>query len=305
MSRVIMRFLATTTLLIASTLISVPGQAQEAFTQRDATEPAPLVELTEREADRMVRQKMEERERAEAARRLELESARIIERAEADLGDRKVIFNRVVPQARRYVTSRRERPEPPRQLSEAELAQFYAAYEQKDHRSLFLSGTVYEDGVTELSWTHGGRRYEAFANIDFRHFMGVGDFETEDAHYTLLMAIGEGTRESIREQNRRAEVENWSDYNPKWVPGRESFSSDSVEYLVVSEEEITDDSPYACIEAMLAHYANNHEQMKIAYQRAVALREAQERYLRANPPQPQDTIINFAPSPKSKSQRRR
>ena len=94
-----------------------------------------------------------------------------------------------------------------------------------------------------------------------------------------------------------------ADVPARWHPSLTDFSGQGVEYLVVAEGDnvLDNDAAFAGIEAMLFYYQEHEAELKVARQRREALREARARYLEANPPQPQDTIINFSPSPDSKS----
>jgi len=294
----------------ASLLLAVPATAQYDSSQSArSVEPAlesTTVELTPTEADAIIRDEMEAREEAETARIAELESAPILERAEADMGNRKVVFNRV-PTVRQAKPRRQVAGSPTRNLSDEELAQLRTEYEAKPHVSLFLSGTVYDHEVTELSWSHNGKAYKAFANVDLIFLSGIGDFDYNGVNYSLILAIGDSSRKSVAAQNERARVENWPNYQPVWVPEMAQFTSGGLEYLVVGDSEkiLADDEAFAPIDGLLMYFQENEPELRVAYQRRVAMKEARERYLEANPPQPKDTIINFAPSSDSKSLRNR
>ncbi|QYY34566.1 hypothetical protein [Ruficoccus sp. ZRK36] len=247
--------------------------------------------LTPTEADAIVRQQMAEKEQQRQAKVSALESATVIESFEADLGDRKVIFNRVVPGSGQVALTARTTAASTAKaspaLSEAEITQLHQPADAKESFSTFLSATVFEgpSPVSELRWQYEGKEYVAYANVDFRYFQGLAEFVTDSAHYSVFLSAGAGTR---------------TDSGP-WVPGAESFSGEGIEYLVLEDQMSGDDSAYGLIDTMLSYYAQHEPEMIVAYQRAEAIREAQARYDAANPPQPQDTIINFSPSPESKS----
>ena len=245
--------------------------------------------LTSTEADAIVRQQMAEKEQQRQAKVAELESATVIESFEANLGDRKVIFNRVVPEICPAKTKAASTLKASPALTEAEIAQLPQQTDAKESVSTFLSATVFEGPgpftVSELRWQYQGKEYVAYANVDFRYFQGLAEFVTDSAHYSVFLSAGTGTR---------------TDSGP-WVPGAESFSGEGIEYLVLEDQMSGDGSAYGLIDAMLSYYAQHEPEMIVAYQRTEALREAQARYDAANPPQPQDTIINFSPSPDSKS----
>jgi hypothetical protein len=245
--------------------------------------------LTSAEADAIVSQQMAAREQQRQTKVAELESATVIESFEADLGDRKVIFNRVVPQSNPTQTKAASALKASPALTEAEIAQLPQQTDAKESVSTFLSATVFEGPgtftVSELRWQYEGKDYVAYANVDFRYFQGLAEFSSDSAHYSVFLSAGTGTR---------------TDSGP-WVPGTESFSGEGIESLVLEDQASEDASAYGVIDAMLSYYVQHESEMIVAYQHAEALREAKKRYLEANPQPPHDTIINFSPAPESKS----
>jgi hypothetical protein len=287
---------------ILSVILLCPLWGNPVSALADPSEPV-LTELTPTEADAIVSQQMAAKEQQRQARVDELESATVVESFEADLGERKVIFNRVLPSdlsAQTIRHSQKAEAATTPVLTEAEMEAWRAQQAAKRDETLFLSATVFEDGVTELNWTDEGVNYQAYANVDFHYLEGMAEFETVDARFSVIMAVGKdgtGSSTSLSKNFSQADVPT------RWHPSLTDFSGQGVEYLVVAESNTVLDNAtaFAGIEAMLLYYQEHEAELKVARQRREALREARARYLEANPPQPQDTIINFSPSPDSKS----
>lgn len=296
-------------LIGANLLFATLSGAQIADSQNapNGNEPSDLRILSEREAETIVRDTMEARERAADERLAELDNRPAVERTYADLGERRVLFNRVKPrpvvQRIEAAESQAERP----QLTEAEINRLMEEWQVKDDVFIMLSGTIYDDRITELRWVHNGRSYLAYSNVNFNYLRGIGSFETEDAHYSFFMAMGEDSRESVVRRNRQARAEGWENHTPQWLPTMRDFSGRSPEYLVISDDPdvFADESAFAGLDALHLYYQENERELKIAYQRREALNAARKRYLQENPPKPRDTVINFAPSADSASLRNR
>ena len=65
---------------------------------------------------------------------------------------------------------------------------------------LFFSATVLDHRLTELRWFEEGGMFRAFSNIDFQYFSGMGEIETADSIYTLMLALDTGTAEMLAER---------------------------------------------------------------------------------------------------------
>ncbi len=67
----------------------------------------------------------------------------------------------------------------------------------KKSQMLFLFVTVFDRGVTVLHWCAGGREFRALSNIDFNYLTTLGQIETEDTVYGLMLAIGNEPIEAL------------------------------------------------------------------------------------------------------------
>lgn len=242
---------------------------------------AGLTLISEAEAMATVQAREEAKEQAKDQRESELEAAEIIETAIADLGHKKVIFNRV------KASPRSEPIETAPQIAEITMPIDHSVSQEstKEAVNLMLSGTVDHDLISEIWWEHEGQGYRIFSNANFLLFSGVGNFEDAEANYSVFSMISGPSTHHISQ---------WEG----WRPTTEDFTSGSIEYYLVEwgEADTPDETALSGITTMLQFYAHNHVQMQITYDNSKKIHDAKAAYLEANPPQQRDTIINFAPT---------
>lgn len=115
----------------------------------------------------------------------------VLKRTEIKHGDHSIIFQQVAPPQATAPAA----PVPPAKVPDLSPQELEAQRrrEAKPHRGLFFSATVFDHKLTELSWTEEGGTYRAFSNIDFQYFGGMGEIETADAIYTLMLSLDSGT----------------------------------------------------------------------------------------------------------------
>lgn len=287
-------------LYLSSLFLAVLLQALAAQSVKTSAEST-LVEMSQREADAIITEQAEAKEQREAERLVRLTSRvnfRVLERKEVDLGERKIIMNRVAPpvlEARPVETVRTEADQP--RFSEAEIEEMMRRYQEKEHRTIMLSATVYDRQFTELRWNHGGEQFLAYSSIDFNLMRGVADFETEDAFYVFFLGIGNEDSETIEERNRLAKEQGWEGYVERQIPQIPAFTPGRAEYAIIADDPdiIKRDDVFDPIDALHAYFEQNERRLRIEYQRTEALNEARKRYEAANPEEPKDTVINFWP----------
>ena len=113
----------------------------------------------------------------------------VILRKEVDLGNRKVILNRVEPPAE---VESPPAPEPSPTATEIPEEVLARLIEQASRqRSLSLSATVYDGQLTRLRWAHGGKWLTAWSNVDFNYLCGVGTFRHGGG---AILALHDGGR---------------------------------------------------------------------------------------------------------------
>ena len=152
--------------------------------------------------------------------------------------------------------------------------------EAKPQKVLFFSATVFDHRVTELRWFDDGKSYRAFSNIDFHYFGGMGEIETTDTIYTVMMALDSGTAETLAERTRE-------------LPQLALLPADRVAWLPV--EGFTQESApvVAAWDSIHRFFDTHREEVIRGYEQRQAANAERERQLRENPPARKSTVISY------------
>lgn len=269
-------------------------QTNKTVVDSEKRQDTQLRPMSDHEADMIVQQKADEKELRESQRLINRIDFTVLERKSVNMGDKKVILNRVAPP--NLPQSAPSAPKEPVELTEAEFAELMKLHE-KPHRALMLSATVYDRKLTKLRWGHGENEVTAWSNVDFNYLRGVVDFETEEAFYTVFLGIGNESIKELNQRNRLARKEKWENYVVEEIPKLPPFTANRAEYFVITDNDeiISQDDLFAPIDSIHAFYEQNARKLHIQYQRTEALNSARKRYEEANPEQPKDTVIHFWP----------
>ncbi len=212
----------------------------------------------------------------------------VLEQTKIQAGDHAIILNRVAP--------------PILPVAPTAVAVAVEPVEPKIQpllqRNVFvlLSATVYDREVTELRWFEEGKTYHVYSNIDFNYITGIGQFETDDTAYLLILGIGNETRAAVAEAEKNAAAQGYVRDTLKSLPDIGQFPQDYSAYFVAEDSADEDGKAFAALDALHAYYDANRDQLQKAYQEREATRIEQERWLKAHPPVPQNTVINFWPA---------
>ena len=200
----------------------------------------------------------------------------VLERTVIDRGDHSIIYQRVAPPP----------PAAPsaavpvvKALSPQEL-EAQQRREAKQHTVLFFSATVLDHRVTELRWSEDGKEYRAFSNIDFRYFSSMGEIETTDAIYILMLALENGTSETLAERTREfPQISVLPKDRAAWVPADGSGQ--------------TNTPVMAALDAIHPYFDAHREALIRQYGEREAANAERERQLRENPPARKNTVIRY------------
>ncbi|MEM7789841.1 MAG: hypothetical protein AAF546_00435 [Verrucomicrobiota bacterium] len=226
--------------------------------------------LSDAEADAIILAEVASKAAEESARLAELNQAEILSEGVLEDNGRRIIIRQVTPPEAEPDSTALPA------LSPAPSADL-SALPAKARRSLFLSATVYDRALTYLRWEDAGEAYEGWSNVDFNYLGGVADLETDQANYTLFMALGNLSTENGPEGT---------------LPGRPVFPEDEADFVLTLGDPANLETLQG-IEAVLAYYEANEESLQIAYQRREALQAARERYAAAHPEEPKDLIFQY------------
>jgi len=215
---------------------------------------------------------------------------RILGQTQINLGDHKLILNRVVPPVL---------PAAPVKIQQevAKVVQtevVEAAKPDKPREVLFLSATVYDHKFSEIRWMDGGQQWSAFSNADFNLMEAMGTFETADTEYFLLLALTNRTTGANRLFDPGA-GDGETAGRGKQIPRLEKLSTTRAQYLIVEDEAgaTPQAKDLAALDALHLYYDANRQRLAEDYARRDTMRIERERWLKEHPPVPEDTVINY------------
>ncbi len=217
--------------------------------------------------------------------------AKILDSQEVDLGDRKITYNRIETPALQPQTIPEAAPEVVKEsvLSAAELAEA-RRWESLRYEYLGGTATVFKGVGTEFRiWTTEGDAV-ALSSIGFNFLQSFWGFEREGVYYhTFFLAYGFSPEEFA--EAKRAD--------PEWAARFGEFPKDEAgmsRFVVVSAPKgEAGEKAIRALEALHAQFDENRKQLQTASEESEKARLAQEEWLKANPPVPQDTVIQFFP----------
>lgn len=197
------------------------------------------------------------------------------------LEDRKIIMQRVAdPQLP-------DPPPPPAPATKEELEALRASPEwqeridnHKESKLILLSATVVDGRATFVRWYHEGEEYQAWSNVNFNHLSGFAEFESDRTRYAFIMAVGD----IITDKKHKLE----------WPGKPPELGVDYPAFTLVKGDESKGDA-LAMMIALHDLYENEQDKLVAAHKGRLRASAEREAWLRANPPQPQDTVIQFWP----------
>lgn len=169
-------------------------------------------------------------------------------------------------------------------LTEAEKARIVEV-EAKQPAMLSISASVHEGGFTVLRWSCMGNGWmEGLSNVDFRLLTGLGQIETQDHYYSLVMSAGADP----------------SDLTPEQALQKQALPADGSSAFVLTNGKtvFTTDEEQAVMAMAVLHdyFEANREMLGQRHAQREAEREARELAQRnASPPPPRHSVIQFWP----------
>lgn len=225
-------------------------------------------------------------------------SLKVLDSQEVDLGSRSIIYHRVetpllIPEP--PSAGRQAAPVAERAVTQEELEEIQK-WESLNYVSLFLSCTVYDGRWTEVRFRHENTDIIFWSTANFNYLSQMADVLTEDTYYSMMMMVVDSTLEDLAQQN--AELRTSGQLSQLVTPPSDILQSDpkapKSEWRITSKAPVPAEAQRA-IADLHAHYDANRETLIAEYEARQAARIAHEKWLRENPPQPQDTVIQFFP----------
>jgi hypothetical protein len=213
---------------------------------------------------------------------------RVLDSVEVDYGDHSMFYNRV---AAPPLKPEWQKPVVPPYVPTAEEIAREQRIEAKREVNLWFSCTVFDGQFTEVRIPQDGQEVVIFSTIDFNLLAQGFDLETADSFYNLYMGLGDVTRE---------------EFGGEW-PNRllaEAAKSGTSKWRVVSKLQPSADTVRTIED--LHRYFDAHRETLIA-QRAQrdAAQKAYEEWIKANPPVPEDIVINYFSIPSEPTSKQR
>jgi len=262
--------------------------------------------ITESEARVIIEQRMADQALREANRKAELESMSTADSRVLQKEGHRVTINRVVPpRLKTAPVPTASDKQASRTWTEEELAAMIAALPK--YQSITLSVTVFGEEYSKILWrkprdTEGRSKqaleeFEIWTNINLNYLRPISTFSSGRDHvvYDYMGFTSTITREAEAWRRTYAKKRGY-DYESRWQTPPVRFTDRTAEYVVVeSEERRIPPELYQQMDALFTHYLENEDRFKADFLSNEALRKARKAYLKKNPPEPKDVIINHWP----------
>lgn len=61
---------------------------------------------------------------------------------------------------------------------------------KKQFVEFVISANIFEDGLSEIQWSYNDSTYHALSTVNFLHFTGLSEIETDDTVFSFLLSMG-------------------------------------------------------------------------------------------------------------------
>ncbi len=155
----------------------------------------------------------------------------------------------------------------------------------KEAKMLSISASVKANGVTVLRWICGeSQRLQAVSNVDFRYLAGLGNLETEQTSYFLILSAGPDEQAMTDAEALAAQS----------LP----VNGDAAFALVGGSGPASsaDESALDAMESLLDYFDSHREELvKLQAQREADRAARELAALNAPPPPPRHSVVHFWP----------
>jgi hypothetical protein len=152
--------------------------------------------------------------------------------------------------------------------------------DHKESKLILLSASVVDGKATFVRWYHDGEEFQAWSNVNFNHLSGFAEFESGRKRYHFIMAVGDIS-------TAKGSKSEWPGKPPELGVDYPAFT------LIKGDKSMGD--ALAMMIALHDLYENEQDKLVNAHKSRLRASTEREAWLRANPPQPQDTVIQFWP----------
>lgn len=208
--------------------------------------------------------------------------AEVRESTVVQLPDRQITIQRVdspkVPDSHRVHTE-------PQVLSPVEVDTVSKSLEMQqwldqETKTTFLSisATVVDQRATFLRWRHEGAEYQAWSNANWMLLTGFSEYEKDDRRYVYILMASEVSSKNLPPESQLR------------VP--DDLPIEPGIYQII-QGDVTHIEAHEGITALHELYRTDYARLKQAYADRAKQRVEREEALRANPPQPENVVLNF------------
>jgi len=176
-------------------------------------------------------------------------------------------------------------PPPPPPATKEELEALRASPEwqgriadHKESKLILLSASVVDGKATFVRWYHDGEEFQAWSNVNFNYLSGFAEFESDRKRYHFIMAVGD--------------ISTAKELELEWPGKPPELGVDYPAFTLVKGDETKGDA-LAMMIALHDLYENEQDKLVAAHEGRLRASAEREAWLRANPPQPKDTVIQF------------
>jgi len=162
--------------------------------------------------------------------------------------------------------------------------------------NLFMSCTVYNDALSQVSFHHEGVNVVFWSTINFHYLSQTYDLMTPDCYYYLFVAAGDSTKEEFESQSAYAKQHGFADStNAQWPEHLLATSAppEKATWQIVSPAPPPE--AIKAIEDIHSYFEANKTTLIQQHADRETAQLAHEQWLQANPPQPKDTVIYYFP----------
>ena len=216
---------------------------------------------------------------------------RVLDHRRIEVDEQAVVLNRVAPPV---LLAEPATPAPPAAQEIASTDALAAAQPARKTSILFLSATVYDRKVTEISFFGSQGRAAIFSNIDFNLLDGFGSFATDDTVYSLMLALSNQTANDAITRNRELAGQGVK-MGAARIPQAGDFSATRSECLVVEDADhpAPTGEELAALHALHVFFDANKQRLAEGYALREAARADEARRAQTPPPVPPDIVIHY------------
>ena len=164
-----------------------------------------------------------------------------------------------------------------------------------------LHVTNYDDVYAKIRWQDGRESFDIWTNIPTPYIQNLSNFHYNDVNYTFFGFVDQ-VDSAVEEEIRRETLDSGvTDYTSRWKVPPVSLSETEPEYVVIADDtEIVPEKLFEQVEAILVHYLENEDSLRVQYLNNKTMQRAREDYKKANPEKAENSVLIMWPEKNSR-----